>query len=326
MDSSKSLFILASSFILLVLPWNQTLSMQIPSVAQENSLLEQVMHRDPQFQDISEPQGLKKISRKRPREDSQDIYLRTLHLKTKQNSLGYLKGKIIKASDCFVKKNQDSAQYINEVKQKKIKNEKRTQDLIESFQSCTSPIQKVHHLMSLKKPSRSMPTSMIQVTWFGLITHTKTLIRKFDIGEICHSYDQLESLTRSYDFGMKKRIGSRRKTGPGKQLNSIFTMEGQKRLGDFGIKLEKDWSGFEQNQLFEFWAYYLNIYLEVSGNMKALLETQVIMTNLIKTEAKVTNFLDKVDQLFPIFPDWSDSSIQTHKRSLVNCIRSLKEE
>ncbi|EGG04490.1 uncharacterized protein MELLADRAFT_64876 [Melampsora larici-populina 98AG31] len=333
MDTSKSLMILAAFLIFTELLWNHTLSLQIHSVEKEkNTPAKALIDTNEKSKDISDIHDSQRISRKRPREDSQEIGLQTHHPNTKQKGLMCLKGKSIsnhsvsRINHLIFFTNPYSEEHIDNVEQEETKDEKWTQSLIQNFHSCTSPIKKAHHLISLQEASKYMPTSIIQVTWYGLLTDTTSLIKEFDIGDVCCLYDKLESLTLSYKLEMKKRIVSGGQYEPGNKFKSIFTMDGQRNLGTFGIRLETNWSVFQENQLFEFWAHYLDIYLQVSGTMKALLETQVIMTNLIKTEEKVSNLLDKVEELFPIFPDWSNVSIQEHRESLVNYIRSLDEK
>ncbi|EGG04491.1 uncharacterized protein MELLADRAFT_108449 [Melampsora larici-populina 98AG31] len=201
--------------------------------------------------------------------------------------------------------------------------EMQIKDLIKGFQSCTTPFQKIQHWMSIREASNSMPTSVLQVTCSGLLNYKRSLILDFVIGEIDDLCEELELLTMSYRYAMKDRIHSGIQYESVKKYKNIFNKEEQKKLGKFGIILEKNWSKFEENQLFQFWAHYMDIHFEVSGPIKAFLETQVIMTNLIKTSVKVSKVLQTVDEVFPIFLDWCNVSILTHRESLVNDIKLM---
>ncbi|KAH9813357.1 hypothetical protein DFH28DRAFT_1060600 [Melampsora americana] len=97
----------------------------------------------------------------------------------------------------------------------------------------------------------------------------------------------------------------------------------QKKLGQYGLILVKDWSPTVQRKIFLVWTSCIVLYTKLDSERKSLLETQVAYISLIK---KTSNLLKNEIGSAKVYQDWLYKMVKEYKDEIVNHIAYLDEE
>ncbi|KAH9819560.1 hypothetical protein DFH28DRAFT_886171, partial [Melampsora americana] len=139
-----------------------------------------------------------------------------------------------------------------------------------------------------------MPTPALQITFCELEKERKKpwYFQRFDTTGCEH--ETLDDAISKCALNMKEHITSIRNNVESERIINIFTRKEQGKLGEHRIELETKWREIEEMELFQYWALSdenqithllwqdMNVYTNVRGDVKGLLETQAVLTGTVK--------------------------------------------
>lgn len=193
----------------------------------------------------------------------------------------------------------------------------KIQDLLD-LESANEQIALWNFLLELIK---NMPTPAVQVTLMAALKEQeKILLREGSVNKDMKNILDEVKLTCVQEI--KKHVVSIESKIKSDRFKNIFTKREQEKLGIYKMKLEKEWLASQENDLFEYWASHMDVYLKVKGSFKGILESQVILMKLIEARKKSFEIFKPV----PDFVTWMVSKIDELTSELINSIKSLNDE
>ncbi|EGG06345.1 uncharacterized protein MELLADRAFT_63451 [Melampsora larici-populina 98AG31] len=153
--------------------------------------------------------------------------------------------------------------------------------------------QGIHFWRFIGQLSEFMSTPALQVTLFELNEQRQKdwngygsgdnfgLTRKF-LESGWHEFIFLDQAISRCSDNMKKHVTSLKNNIKSQKIVDIFTQEAQEELREHKIQLEYKWPVLEQNELYRYWILYLELYSKVKADVKGMLETQSILTGMVK--------------------------------------------
>ncbi|KAH9821693.1 hypothetical protein DFH28DRAFT_882618, partial [Melampsora americana] len=130
-----------------------------------------------------------------------------------------------------------------------------------------------------------------------------------------------------FENEMKKHISLLEREDKPKEVVNIFTRNEQEKLGEYGIQLEKQWSGNDEVVLYKNWASHMRVYMNVQGAVKGALECQAIQVSWIKLETfHSLGFVPVVHEMREALNSRLSSQSQAITNELIASIQLLDEE
>ncbi|KAH9819509.1 hypothetical protein DFH28DRAFT_956285 [Melampsora americana] len=181
---------------------------------------------------------------------------------------------------------------INEMLQSKIQKwPKMLRQFFRTYSSC----QGQYFWRFISQLSEFMPTPALQVALFELqrqrraCRHFETRRHHFRFSEVIqYEIGSLDRALAKCQINMKNHIESLRNEIESKRICNIFTKAKQNKLGMYRICLKTQWPEHEERELFKYWASHMDIYIRASGDVKRMMETQAILSWLVKAGKKAS--------------------------------------
>ncbi|KAH9820630.1 hypothetical protein DFH28DRAFT_1051284 [Melampsora americana] len=182
-----------------------------------------------------------------------------------------------------------------------------------------------------------MPTPALQVTRFELEKERAKPWYVKSINEGWELHRALENTISKCLHSMQEHIVSLNRNDfvfalcrETEKIMNIFTSKEQKKLGEHRLFVEKDWFGIGEKWVLQNWALresYMDVYMNVQGVIKGVLETQVVLFTLIKAEKINTlKILGLPHGLTYNFDNWVSPYVEKLTKNLVDSINSLDQQ
>ncbi|EGG00575.1 uncharacterized protein MELLADRAFT_67737 [Melampsora larici-populina 98AG31] len=160
-----------------------------------------------------------------------------------------------------------------------------------------------------------MPTSALQVTLFEVVKAEEKVFKQKGDKFLSPIRNVLNEVFDRCAAKMKEHVGALKQKDKTQEVQDIFTRTGQEKMGEYGIRLEGQYSVDQEAVLYRNWA---------SCPLKRILEIQAIQVSSIDMEEISTMGITVMpDDIRPHFENWMGSDVQGLKEEFVDYIKSL---
>lgn len=178
-----------------------------------------------------------------------------------------------------------------------------------------------------------MPTPVLQMTFFEVVKQQEKACNEQETWIVLTKKHILNQVILIYADKMKEHVESLKQRNSSRvnrnsaEVIDIFTRTEQEKLGEYGIHLENQWMAYEEVEMYKNWASYMDVYVQVKGTLKGILETQAILLSFIKLEKRTSLGIPAIpSKISPVNEHWMNSYIQALTKKLIVGIQSLDDE
>ncbi|KAH9812570.1 hypothetical protein DFH28DRAFT_404789 [Melampsora americana] len=127
-----------------------------------------------------------------------------------------------------------------------------------------------------------MPTPVLQTALLEISQYHKALQDPQWKSNATYTMNILQSILDRYSEKIKQHVNLIEGKKESQEVINIFSKHEQEKLGDHQIWLTRQWTSDQADMLYKHWGSHMNVYVQVDGLLKEILETQVIEVNLLK--------------------------------------------